>query len=135
MRALVTIAHAYGIHPIKRKDIAKKENISESYLENLLITLKNRGIIYTTRGAKGGYTLARSPQDISLLDIYHALEGSVSPVECLDNPDICDKKNTCVTRTVWDRMQKSLTDVLENTSLNDLLNEDTSSPLTHGVHS
>ncbi len=123
VRALLSIAGAHGIQPVKRRDIAKQEGISAGYLENLLIALKNNGIIYTIRGAKGGYVLARSPRDITLLDVYHALEGPVAPVDCLENPDLCERQQRCVTRNVWNRIHKSIKNILQSTTLEALVRE------------
>jgi Rrf2 family protein len=100
-RALVEIAAAYGLAPVKRKDISKRQDISESYLENILISLKSGGIINTLRGANGGYSLAKPPSAISLHDVVSALDGMQAPIECLKNPSRCDRADECVTKDVW----------------------------------
>ncbi|MFP4418019.1 MAG: RrF2 family transcriptional regulator [Chitinispirillaceae bacterium] len=122
-RALVEIALHFGDTPAKRKDIAAIQGLSDSYLENILITLKTAGIIETVRGAKGGYILARLPERITLFDIVTALEGSLSLVDCLDKPDSCSKIDTCVTRDVWRRVQEAEEEVLRNTTLRDLMDK------------
>lgn len=123
MRALAAIARAYGKQPVKRKDIKRREDITEGYLENLLTTLKNDGHLLTVRGAGGGFMLTRPPGDISLLDVYRCLEGPTAPVPCLTNPRYCGKTETCVTRPLWGRIHRSIEEILGTTTLRDLLEE------------
>ncbi|MFW5775639.1 MAG: RrF2 family transcriptional regulator [Chitinivibrionales bacterium] len=127
-RALVEIASHFGDAPAKRKDIAQIQGLSDSYLENILITLKNAGIIDTVRGAKGGYVLSRPPEKITLLDVVQALEGSLAPVECLQKPSACSRTGDCVTRDVWRRVQQAEEEVLRNTTLKDLIDKRNSVP-------
>jgi Rrf2 family protein len=123
MRALVDIAGSREKIPVKRKDIAEREGVSEGYLENLLVSLKISGLLYTVRGAKGGYVLTRPPEQITLLEVYEALEGPVAPVECLIAPSFCSRLDGCVTRRVWDRIRVSIETVLSQTTLRDLVRE------------
>ncbi len=123
-RAIMEIAKHYKKDPIKRKEIVKNQNISDSYLENILITLKNSGIIITIRGANGGYLLRRSPSEINLLEIVNALEGSLAPVECLDNAEVCEKTAGCATRVVWGKLRDAKEDVLRNCTVQDLISQE-----------
>ncbi len=121
-RAVVEIALHYLNGPVKRKDIVKNQEISDSYLENILIALKNGGIITTIRGANGGYMLSRPPSELNLFEVVKILEGSLSPVECLDNPSSCKRVNFCSTRVVWKKLKEAKEDVLKNVTIQDLIN-------------
>lgn len=107
--------------PIFLKDIARSEGISEKYLSQIIIPLKAKGLVSTFRGAHGGYILSRSASEIKLLDVIEPLEGDLSLVDCVKNPQICERSNECVTRDVWDEMSSLMTDFLENYSLEDLI--------------
>lgn len=123
-RAVLEIAKQYKKTPIKRKDIVKTQDISDSYLENILITLKNTGIIDTIRGANGGYMLMRAPDKITMLEIVNSLEGSLSPVGCLDNPMSCDRIDTCSTRKVWRKLKDAKEEVLRSFTIQMLMDDE-----------
>jgi len=120
-RALIEIAKNYNLKPTKRKDIEKTQGISSPYLENILSILKNKHILKTTRGADGGFALEKQPSSISLYDVVVALEGSISPVECLEKPDQCKEVASCITREVWKRLNKAQKKALEEITLQDLV--------------
>lgn len=124
LRAVVDIAREYGNGPAKRKDIAKKEGLSSSYLENILLVLRNHRIVETTRGVNGGYVLCRAPSEITAFEIVNALEGPLSLIECLDKPSLCKKNVGCVTRIVWRELATAMRSVLTNISLQDLLDRE-----------
>ena len=126
IRALLEIARHYGEPPVKRKEIAHNQAISLSYLENILLTLKNYNLIDSIRGAHGGYILTRAPEEINLFEIFRALEGSLAPVPCLDNPLSCRRFDDCVTRSVWQELKDAKEQVLKKTTIQDLLNRDKS---------
>ena len=88
-RALLELALHKGEGPIFLKDIARQQQISLPYLEHLVAPLIAGGIIRSTKGPRGGISLARNPEDIKLSEITQLLEGSVAPVECINNPDVC----------------------------------------------
>lgn len=120
-RAMVDIALYYGQGPILLKDIAKRQNISEKYLEHIITSLKIAGLVKSIRGAHGGYILAKDPVQIRLSQIIKALEGSIAPVECVDDPDLCSRAKTCVTRDVWIKIKKSMDEILKSISLKELV--------------
>jgi len=124
LRALVEVARAFGGEPLKRRDIARRQDISEGYLENLFVLLKSGGILFATRGARGGYALARPPGEISLLEVVKILEGPLGPVECLNNEDYCDRREGCTTRKVWERIRRSTEKILSEMTLEDLVKQD-----------
>ncbi len=120
-RALLELALHKGDDPISLKDIACRQEISLSYLEQLVSPLVAGGIIRSTKGPRGGISLVKDPSEIKLSDIIQVLEGSVAPVECVDNPDVCDRSASCVTRDVWSEMKTAMSGVLESTTLQDLV--------------
>jgi Rrf2 family cysteine metabolism transcriptional repressor len=120
-RAILEIAKCYGLGPIKRKSIALSQGVSQAYLVNILISLKNSGFIDAVRGAQGGYVLKRPPSKIVLFDIVQALEGSLAPVECLENKNACDRIASCKSRTVWKELMEAQKKVLCSVTLQDIL--------------
>ena len=124
LRAAVEIARQYGKTPVKRKDIALKEGISSSYLENILLVLRNRKIVETARGVNGGYELCRPPSVVSAYEIISALEGPVTIVDCVDEPEGCRKSGRCVTRGVWVELAGSIRASLEKITLQELLDRE-----------
>ncbi|HID56533.1 TPA: Rrf2 family transcriptional regulator [Candidatus Poribacteria bacterium] len=123
LRAALELAIHYGGPPISAKEIAASQDISEKYLEHLIATLKNAGLVQSVRGARGGYKLARSPSQITLLEVLKPLEGDFSPVECVDRPEVCNRSSACITREIWKRIKDSIEDVLESMTLQDLVEE------------
>jgi Rrf2 family transcriptional regulator, cysteine metabolism repressor len=121
MRAMVDLATHYGKGHILLKDIAKRQQLSERYLEQLVLTLKAAGLVNSTRGAHGGFTLAKHPSEINLSEIFQALEGPLGLVECVDDPTACGRIDSCVTRDVWQELKDSITSVLASKTLRDLV--------------
>lgn len=122
-RALLELALREGQAPVLLKDIAKKQSLSLSYLEHLVAPLISGGIIRSTKGPRGGVALAKSPEDINMKEITYLLEGSLSPVDCIDRTGACDRYDSCVTREVWGKMKSAMDKVLETTTLKDLVDE------------
>ena len=106
---------------VSARDIAVCQQISQKYLEHLLATLRAAGLVRSVRGMHGGHTLARPPDQINLREIYTAFEGREGFAECTARPEICDRTDTCVTHRVWDRMYAVSMEVLESTTLEDLV--------------
>jgi Rrf2 family transcriptional regulator, cysteine metabolism repressor len=124
LRAAIEIARQYGKSPVKRKDIARKEGISSSYLENILLILRNRKIVETARGVNGGYVLSRPPSGVSAYEIVSALEGPLAVVDCVDEPMSCKKSARCVTRSVWCDLAEAIRGSLKKTTLQELLDRE-----------
>ncbi len=122
-RAMVEIGMVYGQGPIQLNHIAERQRISPKYLVHLLASLKASGLVKTVRGARGGYLLDRPPSQIRLIEVFRALEGSPSPVECVDDPKACPLSNLCVTRDLWIRIRDAITGVLDTTTLQDLIDQ------------
>ena len=120
-RALLDLALHQGEGPVLLKDIAEREQISVRYLEHLITPLIAGGILRTTRGAKGGVSLAKPPEGIKLSEIIQLLEGSIAPVECVNSPGICSRSKSCVTRDIWGELKQAMDGILESTTLQDLV--------------
>lgn len=120
-RLMLELALNYNKGNVLLKDIAKVEDISEKYLSHLVIPLKASGLISSSRGAHGGYRLAKSPSLITIKDIVQTLEGNLSPVECVKNPSVCGRVSDCVTRDIWEMLDEKISDTLSSITLKDLI--------------
>ncbi len=130
LRAMLEIALQHAKGPVPIHVIAEHQNLSSRYLEQLLIPLKQNGLVKSVRGSQGGYILGREADKITVGDIIRALEGPISPVDCVNelNPDECDRAEFCVTRRIWSKLRDSMNQVLDSYSLEDLKNEATDVP-------
>ena len=117
---MVDLALHYGEGPVLLRDIAKRQQVSERYLERLITLLKVAGLVISTRGAHGGFTLARPPSQIKLSEVIQTVEGSLAPVKCVDDPNICSLVDLCATRDIWIEMKGAMSRILESTTLQDL---------------
>jgi len=120
-RALLELALHQGERPVPLKDIAQRQQISLQYLEHLITPLIAAGIVLSTRGPRGGVSLAKPPEAVRLSEIIQLLEGSIAPVECVNNPGICVRSKLCVTRDIWSELKKVMNGVLESITLQDLV--------------
>ena len=120
-RALLDLALQNNQEPVQLRDIARRQDISLSYLEHLITPLIAAGIVRSTRGTRGGIQLARSPREIKLSEVVPLLEGSLALVDCVTNPAACTRSRLCVTRDIWDEMSQAIAGVLETTTLQDLM--------------
>lgn len=120
-RALLDLALHSGQEPVLLKDIAQRQDVSLPYLEHLITPLIAAGIVRSTRGARGGISLLKDPQEIKLSEVIQFLEGSITPVECVTHPEICPRSDFCITRDIWGELQKAMNGVLETTTLQDLV--------------
>lgn len=120
-RAMLALSLHYDKDIIRLKDIAEREGIPARYLEQLIVALKIAGLVKSFRGVQGGYTLARPPDQIRLSEILQVLEGRMAPVECVDDPKACPHSSFCVARDIWLEMKKALVNILESSTLQDLI--------------
>jgi Rrf2 family protein len=120
-RALLDLALHRDEEPVLLKDIARRQQISLSYLEHLVAPLIAGGIVRSTRGAKGGISLARSSEKIRLDEIIQLLEGSIDPSECITNPGVCSRSESCVARDVWSELKRAIDGVLQSVTLQNLV--------------
>jgi Rrf2 family cysteine metabolism transcriptional repressor len=119
-RAMMDLAQHYGKAPVLLKDISARQGISLRYLEQIVSPLIAAKLINSTRGPKGGINLARPPQKIKLSEVIQVMEGPITPVECVQNPDVCTRATSCATRDVWSDLARAMYGVLESTTLRDL---------------
>lgn len=125
IRALIDLALSYEKdEAVSIKQISGKEGISSVYLEQIFSKLKKQKIITSTRGPKGGYTLARDPEQLSVLEIVLALEGSVAPGKCVSKKTgkkVCTRAGICPSKEIWDEIEMQIRGTLEKYKLNDLV--------------
>lgn len=119
-RALIELAMHNDNGPLKLRIIAEKQGISLKYLEQVMFPLNTNGITKTKKGHNGGYLLARDPKTINLYQIISTVEGPPSPTACVDNPDVCEKHEHCVTRDIWCHLKDVIAKELQDISLADL---------------
>jgi len=124
LRAMVDLALQSREVPTLIKDISKRQEISELYLEQLLTRLKIAGLVRSIRGPKGGFMLTKPPSQIRVIDIVQVMEGTTSPVECVDNASLCSRAHSCITRQVWVDIKNSMDRVLGSFTLQDLANQE-----------
>jgi len=120
-RALVELARHYGEGLVQLKDVAQKQQLSLQYLERLMAPLTVAGLVHSTRGIKGGFQLAKNPEEIKLSDIVEAMEGPIVPVDCVGHPGTCERSGTCASRDVWTEVQCAIYEVLNSITLAELL--------------
>jgi Rrf2 family cysteine metabolism transcriptional repressor len=124
LRMMTEFARAYGKGPHSLADVARDEHLPQPYLEQLAAQLRRGGLVESTRGVHGGYTLTRAPEQISVLEVVGCVEGEVAPVECLAHGYVtgtCVKEGDCASQGLWRRLKSSIDAVLSSTSLADLV--------------
>lgn len=126
--ALYELAMHYGEGTVSLKSIAHNQGISENYLEQLISTLRQAGLVKSVRGAQGGYQLSRPPEEITIGEIITTMEGPIALVDCLlasgdELAEYCDRSGQCVTRGVWEKVCDSISAVLNAITLQDLLRD------------
>lgn len=124
VRAIYEIAKNYHNAPMTIREIAERQNLSISYLEQILNRLRREGLIKSQRGPGGGYVLSREPEDITIGRILKALEGPVAIAQCLDpKKKGCSQIERCVSKPLWKSLGERVERFLETISLSDLLKE------------
>lgn len=123
LRAMIDLAMVYKEQPspIMMADIAKREELSRKYLHALLTPLKNAGLVRSTRGAKGGYFLAKPPEEITVGAILVALEGELNIVDCLAETADCPRASQCLARKIWQDLNDAILEQLDNITLENLV--------------
>jgi Rrf2 family cysteine metabolism transcriptional repressor len=126
MRAMVALARHFGDGPIALSVVAQESSVPAAYLEQLLGQLRRSGLVVTTRGAHGGYALAREPASMRVGEIYRVLEGPVAPMECVSEvepEELCPLLDGCATRIVWLKVRDNIVEALDSTTLGDLIEQ------------
>ena len=107
--------------PVPLRAISKRQDITEKYLWHLINPLKSAGLIESTRGAKGGYVLAKPLNKISIKEIVRSLEGPLTLVDCIEKPKGCSRSQYCVARDVWKEVADKISETLESMTLKDIV--------------
>jgi Rrf2 family protein len=123
LRMLVDLAEHRDEGFIALKDIAKRQNVSKKYLEQIVPILNKTQILRTNRGFQGGYKLAVSPDKCTVGEILRLTEGTLSPLACIDddNEIRCDRSEMCTTLFVWQGLKKTISDYLDSITLQDII--------------
>ena len=108
LRILVQLAANFNDTPVKGKNISSKQNISEPYLEQIMITMKSAGLVRTVRGCNGGYVLNKPPENITVLDIIELFEGNIEFADCLEKSTNCIIFPRCPTKHIWKHLSETL---------------------------
>ncbi len=120
-RMLLDMAQHYNQGPVQLGDIAKRQNISLKYLEQIIIPLKKAHYVESVRGPKGGHMLAKPPEFITVGEIVALLEEGCSLVECTEHAEVCERSQDCPTRLIWRDAAQAMFDKLKAITLADLL--------------
>ena len=108
--------------PVKLKDIAKRQNISEKYLEQIVSVLQKAALVKSFKGAHGGYMLQYTPKEYTVGYILKTVEGNMAPTDCVEeNGIICENRGMCVSHRLWQKLYTAINDVLEKITLADML--------------
>ena len=121
LRLMLDLALSNDGQPDSLRDVAKRQGISDKYLEQIVTSLSRAGLVRSVRGAGGGYLLTRDPGSYTVGEILRPLEGSLAPVSCVDGSDCCGRAEQCVTLDVWREIQQAVSGVVDHITLADLV--------------
>lgn len=124
LRAMIDLALYSDKEAVSIQSISARQNISDSYLEQLVRKLKKEGLVVSVRGAQGGYRLAKPADEISVGDVLRALEGSIEAVSCGEgHQEHCQGEDLCVARYVWQRINTSIRETVDSIRISQLVEE------------
>ncbi len=122
LRLMLDLAIMGNDAPVRVKDIAKRQDISIKYMEQIITILSRAGYLRSNRGPQGGYRLAKDPKEYTVGMILRLTEGSLAPVACLDDePNMCYRQETCVTLQIWKELNEAINSVVDKYTLADLV--------------
>ena len=121
LRVMVDLAEHQAAGRIPLKEIAARQGISEKYLENILATLVRANMLSGMRGKGGGYVLTRPPEQYTVGEILRLTEGSLAPVDCVEDGADCGREDQCVTVMLWKKLNDAINSVVDNITLADLV--------------
>jgi Rrf2 family protein len=125
LRLIIELAKAPAGVPVRLRELAEKQEISEKYSEQIISLLRRGGIVLAKRGTQGGYDLARDPKKITVGEVLRLTEGDLSPVPCLENNgEPCERKNSCATYMLWSKLKDAIDSVVDNITIADLAEHD-----------
>ncbi len=122
LRTLIDLTQHSNGELVALKDIAARQEISQKYLEQIVTQMTRAGFLKGVRGSQGGYRLTRDPRDISVYEILESIEGSLSPVACLDpGKNSCDRCGDCSTLGLWQGLYDTVREYLTSVTLQDMV--------------
>ena len=121
LRLMLDIALNSGGKAVSLRDVARRQEISDKYLEQIVTPLTRAGLVRSVRGAGGGYLLTREPKDYTVGEILRPLEGDLAPVECVSPGGCCERASRCVTMEVWAQIEAAVSSVVDHITLGDLV--------------
>jgi Rrf2 family protein len=124
VRLMVQLGRRYGTGPASLAEIALDEDLPRAYLEQLVTSLRDAGLVTSTRGARGGYELGAAPDRIRMSDVLRALEGPIAPMICASDAEehqACDRSARCTVNVLWVRVRDAITSTLDSMTLADLV--------------
>lgn len=127
MICALNLAKRTDLGPVNGREIARQERLPADYVEQILLRLRRAGVISSTRGARGGYVLAKPAAEISIRDVIHASELETFSLHCVSHPveeERCSASHSCSIRPVWVMLQTKIDDVLQAVSLADLMHDE-----------
>jgi Rrf2 family protein len=116
---MIQIAESFGESPVSLKTIEQRQKISRNYLQQLMLPLKNEGLLRVTQGKHGGFMLARPPSEITIGEIVRAQEGEIALVECVGESGLCGFEGECPSRDIWAEASRRLDDYFHSVTLED----------------
>lgn len=123
LRMLLDLAEHQNCGFVALKDIAKRQNISKKYLEQIIPIFNSSGILKTIRGSQGGYQLAKTPDKYTVGEILRLTEGSLAPISCAEEPTECERSGDCAMLPVWQGLYSVINEYLNGITLQDILEQ------------
>ncbi|MBQ8190015.1 MAG: RrF2 family transcriptional regulator [Lachnospiraceae bacterium] len=122
LRLMIDLATNDDGNPIRIKDVAERQNISDKYLEQIISVLNKAGFVRSVRGPQGGYSLKKTPEDYTVGMILRLTEGSLAPVACVEEDETdCERQGDCVTYLLWRKINDAINGVVDTITLKDLV--------------
>ena len=121
LRAILQIADNYGGDPVPVSAIIQTQEISGKYLEQVIGSLRRAQLVESRKGVRGGYTLSRPPEEVTLWDIIAALDSHTSLVDCVIEPEVCDRSEECLTRSIWTLLSRRMEEFWTSFTVADLI--------------
>lgn len=121
LRILLDLATHVSEKPRLIRDIAESQQISEKYISRLIVDLRRARLVRSVRGANGGFHLAKSPKEITLLEILETMEGTISIVDCILTPEKCPRNHKCTARGIWSNLNDGIRDMMRAITFEDII--------------
>ncbi len=121
LKILMDLAYHFDAPHVQREDIARRQGVPQNYLDQIMLRLRKASLVESVRGRGGGYRLAKSADDISVFEIFSAVEESLYPVECMSDAGQCGYEHSCVSMSAWEEIVNAMVQPLKKMSLNHLV--------------